>query len=141
MALQVISAKKMELETGRGSSAGKTSERIRSKRLRGGQSMSAITSALKYEDEEEDEEAEGMEEDDSDQEDDDDDDDENEDEESSPLWTLFDAVSTFTNNTGYSLSDPFRKLPSKRFYPDYYKEIKNPISLFQIRTKLKVVFY
>ena len=40
--------------------------------------------------------------------------------------------------SGHSLSEPFWKLPSKRYYPDYYKEIKNPVSLSQIRNKLKV---
>lgn len=39
---------------------------------------------------------------------------------------------------GHLLSEPFWKLPSKRYYPDYYKEIKNPVSLSQIRNKLKV---
>lgn len=34
------------------------------------------------------------------------------------------------------LSEPFWRLPSKRFYPDYYREIKNPISLTQIRRKV-----
>lgn len=36
------------------------------------------------------------------------------------------------------MSEYFWKLPSKRLYPDYYKTIKNPISLLQIRTKIKV---
>ena len=36
------------------------------------------------------------------------------------------------------MSEYFWKLPSKRLYPDYYKMIKNPISLLQIRTKIKV---
>lgn len=39
------------------------------------------------------------------------------------------------------MSADFWKLPSKRFYPDYYKMIKNPISLLQIRTKIKVYIY
>lgn len=38
---------------------------------------------------------------------------------------------------GAYLSEPFWKLPSKRYYPDYYKEIKNPLSLGQIGKKLK----
>ncbi|XP_059470820.1 protein polybromo-1 [Neocloeon triangulifer] len=132
---RIISMKKIEIESGRSSSS-KSSERIRSKRLRGNQSLSAITSALKYEDEEEDEEEEAMDEDDSDQ--DDDDDEVNEDdEESGPLLNLYEAVKSFTNSQGYRLSDPFRKLPSKRYYADYYKEIKNPIALSQIRAKIK----
>jgi len=39
---------------------------------------------------------------------------------------------------GIRMSEYFWKLPSKRLYPDYYKMIKNPISLLQIRTKIKV---
>lgn len=35
------------------------------------------------------------------------------------------------------VSESFWKLPSKRFYPDYYKEIKNPVSLSQIQDKIK----
>lgn len=34
------------------------------------------------------------------------------------------------------MSNPFWKLPSRRFYPDYYREIKNPMSLGQIKRKL-----
>lgn len=36
------------------------------------------------------------------------------------------------------MSEYFWKLPPKRLYSDYYKMIKNPISLLQIRTKIKV---
>lgn len=43
---------------------------------------------------------------------------------------------SFLWNTG--LSQPFSKLPSKRYYPDYYKEIATPMSLQQIRNKLLV---
>lgn len=35
------------------------------------------------------------------------------------------------------MSEPFWKLPSRRFYSDYYKEIKNPLALTQIRKKLQ----
>lgn len=34
------------------------------------------------------------------------------------------------------MCEPFLKLPSRRRYPDYYREIKNPISLSRIRTKV-----
>ena len=53
-----------------------------------------------------------------------------------PQWQLFEAVQTVANNSGTLLSEPFWKLPSKRFYPDYYREIKNPVSLTQIKRKL-----
>ncbi|RWS21651.1 Protein polybromo-1-like protein, partial [Leptotrombidium deliense] len=32
---------------------------------------------------------------------------------------------------------PFNRLPSKRFYPDYYMEIKHPMSLAKIKAKIK----
>ena len=37
---------------------------------------------------------------------------------------------------GNAICQPFRKLPHRRRYADYYREIKNPISLLQIRSKL-----
>lgn len=45
-------------------------------------------------------------------------------------------VRTATGSNGMRMSEPFWKLPSRRFYPDYYREIKNPICLGQIRRKL-----
>ena len=42
----------------------------------------------------------------------------------------------WTQFTGNLLSDPFLKLPSRRRYLYYYREIKNPISLSQIRAKI-----
>lgn len=39
------------------------------------------------------------------------------------------------------MSEYFWKLPNKRWYADYYKMIKNPISLLQIRSKIKVAFF
>jgi len=41
-------------------------------------------------------------------------------------------------NLGNLLSDSFWKLPSKRYYPNYYHEIRNPLSLMQIGKKLRV---
>ena len=38
--------------------------------------------------------------------------------------------------TGNVLCEPFLKVPSRRRYADYYHEIKNPISLSRIRSKL-----
>jgi len=54
-----------------------------------------------------------------------------------PMWVLFDTVDSYTTLGGTSLSDPFKRLPSRRFYPDYYKEIKNPISLAQIKASIQ----
>jgi len=53
-----------------------------------------------------------------------------------PMWQLYDVVKNTTNNGGYALSEPFWRLPSKRYYSDYYHEIRNPVSLLQIRNKL-----
>ncbi|XP_036150298.1 protein polybromo-1 isoform X6 [Monomorium pharaonis] len=74
-------------------------------------------------------------------EDDESDDDEEEpaetEEADNPQWQLFQTIRTAPNNQGVRMSEYFWKLPSKRLYPDYYKTIKNPISLLQIRTKIK----
>ncbi|XP_030752668.1 protein polybromo-1 isoform X2 [Sitophilus oryzae] len=53
-----------------------------------------------------------------------------------PQWKLFETVCKLEHPNGSYLSDPFWKLPSRKFYPDYYKEIKNPVSLTQIKKKL-----
>ncbi|KAM6468200.1 protein polybromo-1 isoform 6-T7 [Liasis olivaceus] len=56
---------------------------------------------------------------------------------SNPLYQLYDTVRNCRNNQGQLISEPFFHLPSKKKYPDYYQQIKMPISLQQIRTKLK----
>ncbi|XP_017675389.1 PREDICTED: protein polybromo-1 isoform X5 [Lepidothrix coronata] len=56
---------------------------------------------------------------------------------SNPLYQLYDTVRSCRNNQGQLISEPFFHLPSKKKYPDYYQQIKTPISLQQIRTKLK----
>ncbi|XP_054286185.1 protein polybromo-1-like isoform X2 [Macrosteles quadrilineatus] len=125
---KIIQSKKIEIEHSKLSS-GKTSERIskrkdtvsRAKRLRGGQSLSAITAALKDDDDDSDEELVHVTEEDAE----------------NPKWQLYLAVKSASNAQGQELSEPFWKLPSKRYYPDYYKEIKNPLSLMQIGKKLK----
>nr|QYV43163.1 polybromo [Colaphellus bowringi] len=58
-----------------------------------------------------------------------------------PQWKLFEAVRTAVGTNGNPLCDPFWKLPSRRLYPDYYREIKNPVSLGQIRRKLVMKSY
>ncbi|XP_033210507.1 protein polybromo-1 isoform X3 [Belonocnema kinseyi] len=88
----------------------------------GAASLISQTAALPDEDDEsDDEEDEGAENDESD----------------NPQWQLFQTIRTAPNNQGVRMSEYFWKLPSKRLYPDYYKMIKNPISLLQIRTKIK----
>ncbi|KAJ8960514.1 hypothetical protein NQ318_013798 [Aromia moschata] len=100
----------------------KLSERIRNKRLRGNSSLSAVTAALKTDESEpeQEEDVSAVSPADAD----------------NPQWKLFEAVRTVTGYNGVPLSEPFWKLPSRRFYPDYYREIKNPVSLTQIRRKL-----
>ncbi|XP_063113303.1 protein polybromo-1 isoform X25 [Cavia porcellus] len=56
---------------------------------------------------------------------------------SNPFYQLYDAVRSCRNNQGQLIAEPFFHLPSKKKYPDYYQQIKMPISLQQIRTKLK----
>ncbi|XP_025829015.1 protein polybromo-1 isoform X3 [Agrilus planipennis] len=123
---KIIQSKKIEIEHGKLSGA-KTSERIRNKRLRTSTSLSAVTAALRDEetDTEEGELEEVMEVENDPPVDLD-----------NPQWRLFEAVRTVSGNAGVLLSDPFWRLPSRRFYPDYYREIKNPLSLTQIRRKL-----
>lgn len=52
---------------------------------------------------------------------------------SNPLYQLYDTVRSCRNNQGQLISEPFFHLPSKKKYPDYYQQIKTPISLQQIR--------
>ncbi|XP_018417975.1 PREDICTED: protein polybromo-1 [Nanorana parkeri] len=56
---------------------------------------------------------------------------------SNPLYQLYETVRSCRNNQGQLIAEPFFQLPSKKKYPDYYQQIKNPISLYQIRNKLK----
>ena len=44
------------------------------------------------------------------------------------MWSLFDFIKDFKNGN-QNLIEPFLKLPSKRSYPDYYEEIKQPIAM------------
>ncbi|KAL0270693.1 UNVERIFIED_CONTAM: hypothetical protein PYX00_008011 [Menopon gallinae] len=117
MMKKVIVSRKFDILHGKlKSKQGKT------KRPRNYQPLSAITAAIKDEDTSENEEEVGG---DSDVDLD------------NPRWQLYEVVKNTTNNGGYALCEPFWKLPSKRYYPDYYKEIKNPVSLLQIKNKLK----
>ncbi|XP_020924577.1 protein polybromo-1 isoform X15 [Sus scrofa] len=56
---------------------------------------------------------------------------------SNPFYQLYETVRSCRNNQGQLIAEPFFHLPSKKKYPDYYQQIKMPISLQQIRTKLK----
>lgn len=52
---------------------------------------------------------------------------------SNPIFQLYEAVRGARNSQGQVFSEPFQQLPSRREYPDYYQQIKQPISLQQIR--------
>ncbi|KAK2862029.1 hypothetical protein Q5P01_001562 [Channa striata] len=56
---------------------------------------------------------------------------------SNPIFQLYEAVRGARNNQGQVFSEPFQQLPSRREYPDYYQQIKQPIALHQIRGKMK----
>ncbi|OWF39312.1 Protein polybromo-1 [Mizuhopecten yessoensis] len=62
-------------------------------------------------------------------------------EEGDPYWAMLNYIKGFKGPTGTPLCEPFLKLPSKRFYPDYYEEIKKPMSLSNVRKKLKYKQY
>lgn len=50
-----------------------------------------------------------------------------------PIFQLYQAVRGARNTQGQLLAESFLQLPSRREYPDYYQQIKHPISLQQIR--------
>ena len=56
----------------------------------------------------------------------------------SSSWVLYWAVRNLEDGT---LSEPFLELVNKDFYPDYYEEIKSPMSLYVINNRLKTNYY
>ncbi|CAE6411292.1 unnamed protein product [Rhizoctonia solani] len=54
---------------------------------------------------------------------------------------LLDSLRRATNDSGMLLATEFKKLPSKRQYPDYFELIKQPISFDDIRAKLDTYGY
>nr|XP_043879849.1 protein polybromo-1-like isoform X2 [Solea senegalensis] len=56
---------------------------------------------------------------------------------SNPIFQLYEAVRGARNSQGQVFSEPFQQLPSRREYPDYYQQIKQPVALQQIRAKMK----
>ena len=55
-----------------------------------------------------------------------------------PLWILYHSVKNYKDGAGLRLSEPFIRLPDKRIYPDYYEEIRKPMSFLKIQKKIKV---
>uniref|UniRef100_A0A182PR37 Polybromo-1 n=1 Tax=Anopheles epiroticus TaxID=199890 RepID=A0A182PR37_9DIPT len=120
MLKKIFMARKAEIESGR----------YRKPQKRPRQAYSAMVAALK-------EEIESS---------DDDFDDSIETEGDGPLWQLFDQLYNTANTNdpnalGAPLGEALWKLPNKRFHPEYYSLIKKPISMAQIRNKLKKGFY
>ena len=50
---------------------------------------------------------------------------------------ILDKIMHAKDQDGDLLATPFLKLPSRKQYPEYYAVIKKPITLTDIRTKLK----
>uniref|UniRef100_A0A915PSR4 Protein polybromo-1 n=1 Tax=Setaria digitata TaxID=48799 RepID=A0A915PSR4_9BILA len=65
--------------------------------------------------------------------------DEDSEQSSEPKWVLYWTVRNEPNpaDPETNLADPFLELPSKSWYPDYFDEISEPMSLFMINKKLK----
>ncbi|XP_072928806.1 protein polybromo-1 isoform X4 [Hemitrygon akajei] len=114
----------------------KSSLRIRNRRSAQGDRLSAITMALQYGSESEEEGGLGVV---TRYEDGDSDGDSigSSVDVTSPIYQLFEAVKNHRNSQGQLLAQPFLRLPSKKDYPDYYQQIKHPMSLQIIRQKLK----
>ncbi|XP_048874224.1 protein polybromo-1 isoform X3 [Brienomyrus brachyistius] len=55
----------------------------------------------------------------------------------SPIFQLYEAVRGGRNSQGQLIAEPFLQLPSRKEYPDYYQQIKQPVSLQQIRDKMR----
>lgn len=53
-----------------------------------------------------------------------------------PMWKLYWTIRNATDGEA-PLADNFLELPSKEQYPDYYDEIKQPVSIFMINKRLK----
>ncbi|KAL0811417.1 hypothetical protein ABMA28_009820 [Loxostege sticticalis] len=130
---KVITVRKQEIDQhGRGGPA-KTSERIRSKRTsRVGPVPSSKALAI-MDPPGSDQEADVKHSEDSAG----DSDEEKIENEDSPQWKLLESIKNHLGPNGTPMSEPFWKLPSRRAYPDYYKEIKNPVSLNQIKNKIR----
>uniref|UniRef100_A0AAY4E4V6 Protein polybromo-1 n=1 Tax=Denticeps clupeoides TaxID=299321 RepID=A0AAY4E4V6_9TELE len=54
-----------------------------------------------------------------------------------PIFQFYEAVRGGRNSQGQLIAEPFFQLPSRKDYPDYYQQISQPISLHQIRNKMK----
>jgi protein polybromo-1 len=112
---KIFTAKKSDIENGR----------VRRTLARKEKGYSAKIAALKEEVESSDDEADDL----------------MEAEGNGPIWQLFDQLYNTANLAGAPLGDSLWKLPNRRFHPEYYAVVKKPISMAQIRNKLKKGLY
>lgn len=56
---------------------------------------------------------------------------------SNPIFQMYEAIRGGRNSQGQLIAEPFLQLPPRKDYPDYYQQISQPISLQQIRDKMK----
>jgi protein polybromo-1 len=56
-------------------------------------------------------------------------------------YQLYSFVRHYKDPQGARLADPFMRMPNRRFYPDYYTEIKKPTSLGKINGKIRLNVY
>ncbi|XP_076845377.1 protein polybromo-1 isoform X1 [Brachyhypopomus gauderio] len=54
-----------------------------------------------------------------------------------PIFQMYEVVRGGRNQQGQLIAEPFLQLPSRKDYPDYYHQINQPVSLQQIRDKMK----
>ncbi|GFO15453.1 polybromo 1 [Plakobranchus ocellatus] len=135
---RIITERKRELEYKKLGQV-KTSERLSKGRDRNVmQRMSAVCASLKYPSDEEDRKVNSPSPFDMDSEADAGN---NELVEDDPQWILYNYIKNYTNENNDTISDPFLRLPSKKFYPDYYSEIKKPMSLLKIRYRIEMNSY
>ncbi|XP_065079040.1 protein polybromo-1 isoform X3 [Ochlerotatus camptorhynchus] len=120
---RIFMNRKVEIEAGR-------YRKSANRKARTGTSLSAMVAALKEEAESSDDEL----------------DDSMDTEGEGPLWQLFDQLYNTANTNdpnavGAPLGETLWKLPNRRFHPEYYATTKKPISMGQIRNKLKKGLY
>ncbi|XP_058446489.1 protein polybromo-1 isoform X2 [Malaya genurostris] len=115
---RIFTNRKADIEAGR-------FRKSANRKARTGTSLSSMVAALKEEVESSDDEL----------------DDSMETEGDGPLWQLFDQLYNTANTNGAPLGESLWKLPNRRFHPEYYAQVKKPISMGQVRNKLKKGLY
>uniref|UniRef100_A0A4W4EDK0 Protein polybromo-1 n=1 Tax=Electrophorus electricus TaxID=8005 RepID=A0A4W4EDK0_ELEEL len=130
---KIFAQRKMELEH---TEPVKSSIRIRNRRSAHGERLSSITTALQYGSESDEDsvlagsvhydegesEAESI---------------HSNMDMSNPIFQMYEVVRGGRNSQGQLIAEPFFQLPSRKDYPGYYQQISQPISLQQIRDKMK----